>query len=244
MPVGFPPHPVLWLPWQLPSPRTQACPLPGTARYGAGRPRADPLADYRDRYEALTGQVLAENVRMLSGRHHGGDRLPHTARGPPTGPGHVMTPEIGVRTAPWRNPREIGTRMLASRRTMGVPARGTEATANPGPGCLLKERRVIARRNSSHRRWPKHPRRHGREGFRGGHSTPIAPMAGGRPHVRFRPGVILGKEVKARALPWTRQGHSPWNQPVGEGGQDRRRQVGVARRHLCLRPLWCIMHLK
>jgi hypothetical protein len=24
-----------------------------------------------------------------------------------------------------------------------------------------------------------------------------------------------GKESKARALPWTRQGRSPWNQPVG-----------------------------
>jgi hypothetical protein len=24
-----------------------------------------------------------------------------------------------------------------------------------------------------------------------------------------------GREVKARALPWTRQGQSPWNQPVG-----------------------------
>jgi hypothetical protein len=43
-----------------------------------------------------------------------------------------------------------------------------------------------------------------------------SPGGGGRPHVRFLPGVILGREVKARALPWTRQGHSPWNQPVGD----------------------------
>jgi hypothetical protein len=35
-----------------------------------------------------------------------------------------------------------------------------------------------------------------------------------RPHVRFRPGET-GKGSKARALPWTRQGHSPWNQSVG-----------------------------
>ena len=27
-----------------------------------------------------------------------------------------------------------------------------------------------------------------------------------------------GKGSKARALPWTRQGHSPWNQPVGVCG--------------------------
>src|SRR5208337_410628 len=37
-----------------------------------------------------------------------------------------------------------------------------------------------------------------------------------RPHVRFLPGVILGREAKARGPPWTRQGHSPWNQPVGD----------------------------
>jgi hypothetical protein len=36
----------------------------------------------------------------------------------------------------------------------------------------------------------------------------------GRPHVRFRLGAT-GKGSKARALPWTRQGHSPWNQSVG-----------------------------
>jgi len=35
-----------------------------------------------------------------------------------------------------------------------------------------------------------------------------------RPHVRFRSGET-GKGSKARALPWTRQGHSPWNQSVG-----------------------------
>jgi hypothetical protein len=35
-----------------------------------------------------------------------------------------------------------------------------------------------------------------------------------RPHVRFRSGEP-GKGSEARALPWTRQGQSPWNQPVG-----------------------------
>jgi hypothetical protein len=35
----------------------------------------------------------------------------------------------------------------------------------------------------------------------------------GRPHVRFRSGAP-GKGSMARALPWTRQGRSPWNQPV------------------------------
>jgi hypothetical protein len=34
----------------------------------------------------------------------------------------------------------------------------------------------------------------------------------GRPHVRFWPGGTR-EGSKARALPWTRQGHSPWNQP-------------------------------
>jgi hypothetical protein len=34
-------------------------------------------------------------------------------------------------------------------------------------------------------------------------------VKGKRPHVRFRRGET-GKGRKARALPWTRQGHSPW----------------------------------
>src|SRR5271165_3604405 len=45
-----------------------------------------------------------------------------------------------------------------------------------------------------------------------------SPGGGGRPHVRFLPRVP-GKGSKARAPPraepWTRQGRSPWNQPVG-----------------------------
>ena len=40
------------------------------------------------------------------------------------------------------------------------------------------------------------------------------PDCPGRPHVRFRPGET-GKGRKARALPWTRQGRSPWNPSVG-----------------------------
>jgi Transposase zinc-ribbon domain len=39
-------------------------------------------------------------------------------------------------------------------------------------------------------------------------------VKGKRPHVRFRRGET-GKGRKAKALPWTRQGHSPWNQSGG-----------------------------
>ena len=55
-----PPHPVLRLPRQLSS-RAEAGALPGTARDGAGRTggRSTP-ADYRDRFEALTGRSLRE----------------------------------------------------------------------------------------------------------------------------------------------------------------------------------------
>jgi hypothetical protein len=62
-----------------------------------------------------------------------------------------------------------------------------------------------------------------------------------RPHVRFRSGEP-GKGSKARAPPWTRQGRSPWNQPVGVCGiglsslhpMNRGRPEGVTRLAMCM----------
>jgi hypothetical protein len=62
-----------------------------------------------------------------------------------------------------------------------------------------------------------------------------------RPHVRFRPrGTREGS--KARALPWTRQGRSPWNHLLGVSGFDlsslhpitRGRPEGVTRLAVCI----------
>ena len=53
-------------------------------------PAADPPADYRDRFEALTGTVVAR-MSALPYRHHGGDRLHRAAQGLPAGSGYIMT---------------------------------------------------------------------------------------------------------------------------------------------------------
>src|SRR6195952_3811457 len=55
-------------------------------------PAANPPTDYRDRFEALTGQPL-RGVPVLPHRNDGGDRLLRAAQSPPTGSGHIMIPD-------------------------------------------------------------------------------------------------------------------------------------------------------
>jgi hypothetical protein len=54
-------------------------------------PAADALADYRDRFEVLTGQSLREC--HCHARHHGGDRVHRTTEDLPAGSGYIMTPD-------------------------------------------------------------------------------------------------------------------------------------------------------
>ena len=97
-------------------------------------PTADPSADYRDRFEALTGRSLRQCPHCHTGIM--------VVIGCLTRPGSASRsqihhdPDIGVPTAPCRNSPEIGPGMPVSRRTVGSP-RG-EQSVKSGPGCLLE----------------------------------------------------------------------------------------------------------
>ena len=93
-------------------------------------PAVDPPADYRDRFEALTGQSLRECPHCRH-RHHGGDRLRRTARELPAGARYIMTPNRGRHSVKPNRPRHRGADAWA---TCAIPiANARPNRSDPGP---------------------------------------------------------------------------------------------------------------